>query len=260
MKEGKILNLSVLILAKNEEDNIKECIESILFADEIIVIDDYSTDATAAIAESLGAKVVKRAMNGDWGAQQTFAINQANCEWIYFIDADERMTPELAEEVKKAVILNEKYTYKNSRLNHFWGQELRHGGWYPDFGIHLLPKAGSYVTGFVHPEIHHDYPEKKINAHLLHYPYRSWEHYFNKLNRYTQLAAEKNKAKGKKANFFFDIIIRPWVAFFKMYILKSGWRDGKIGFILAVFHYFYTMAKYVKLYYYNKQGNTKGVK
>ena len=111
MKEGKILNLSVLILAKNEEDNIKECIESILFADEIIVIDDYSTDATAAIAESLGAKVVKRAMNGDWGAQQTFAINQANCEWIYFIDADERMTPELAEEVKKAVILNEKYTY-----------------------------------------------------------------------------------------------------------------------------------------------------
>ena len=78
MKEGKILNLSVLILAKNEEDNIKECIESILFADEIIVIDDYSTDATAAIAESLGAKVVKRAMNGDWGAQQTFAINQAN--------------------------------------------------------------------------------------------------------------------------------------------------------------------------------------
>ena len=99
MKEGKILNLSVLILAKNEEDNIKECIESILFADEIIVIDDYSTDATAAIAESLGAKVVKRAMNGDWGAQQTFAINQANCEWIYFIDADERMTPELAEEV-----------------------------------------------------------------------------------------------------------------------------------------------------------------
>ena len=249
MKVGEILNLSVLILAKNEEDNIKECIESILFADEIIVIDDYSTDNTAAIAESLGAKVVKRAMNGDWGAQQTFAINQANCEWIYFIDADERMTPELAEEVKSAVRLNEKYTYRNARLNHFWGQELRHGGWYPDFGIHLLPKEGSYVTGFVHPQIHHNYQEKKINEHLLHYPYRSWEHYFNKLNRYTQLAAEKNKAKGKNANFFFDIIIRPWVAFFKMYILKSGWRDGKIGFILAMFHFTYTAAKYVKLYY-----------
>ena len=260
MKVGEILNLSVLILAKNEEDNIKECIESILFADEIIVIDDYSTDNTAAIAESLGAKVVKRAMNGDWGAQQTFAINQANCEWIYFIDADERMTPELAEEVKSAVRLNEKYTYRNARLNHFWGQELRHGGWYPDFGIHLLPKEGSYVTGFVHPQIHHNYQEKKINEHLLHYPYRSWEHYFNKLNRYTQLAAEKNKAKGKNANFFFDIIIRPWVAFFKMYILKSGWRDGKIGFILAMFHFTYTAAKYVKLYYYNEKGNIKGVK
>ena len=113
------MKLSVLILAKNEEDNIKECIESVLFADEIIVIDDYSTDSTAEIAQKLGAKVVQRAMDGDWGAQQTFAINQASCDWIYFIDADERMTNKLADEVIKAVKLNEKYTYRNARLNHF---------------------------------------------------------------------------------------------------------------------------------------------
>jgi len=252
-----LLKLTVLILAKNEEDNIKECIESVLFADEIIVIDDYSTDETAKIAKELGAKVIQRAMDGDWGAQQTFAINQASYDWIYFIDADERMTVELADEVKKAVKLNEKFTYKNARLNYFWGQELRNGGWYPDYGIHLLPKEGSYVTGFVHPQIHHQYPEKKINKHLIHYPYRSWEHYFNKFNRYTELAAKKNKANGKKTKFFRDIIIRPHFAFFKMYILKAGWRDGKIGFIMSSLHYFYTMFKYVKLYYYDKKGNAK---
>ena len=88
-------------------------------------------------------------------------------------------------------------------------------------------------------------------AHLIHYPYRDWEHYFNKLNRYTTLAAEKNKASGKKSSFS-AIFLHPAAAFFKMYILKAGWRDGKIGFVLAGFHYFYTMAKYVKLYYMDK--------
>ncbi|BBB91602.1 MAG TPA: glycosyltransferase family 2 protein [Methylomusa anaerophila] len=246
------MTLTVLILAKNEEKNIRECIESAKFADEIIVIDDFSTDDTKAIAESLGAKVYQRAMNGDWGAQQTYAIQLARTEWIFFLDADERIPPALAVEIRNAVKLNEKYTYKVSRLNHIMGQALRHGGWYPDFGIHLLPREGSYVEGFVHPRIHHNYPEKQLKNHMLHYPYTSWEHYFNKLNLYTRLAAEKNRKNGKKANFFFDIMIRPHVAFFKMYILKAGWRDGKVGFILASFHYCYTMAKYVKLYYLQK--------
>lgn len=247
------LNLTALILAKNEESNIAACIRSVLFAGEIIVIDDFSTDKTAAIAQSLGARVVQRAMEGNWGEQQTFAIGQARCDWVYFIDADERMASELAAEVTKIVEKNVKYTYRNARLNYFWGQPLLHGGWYPDYGIHLLPKQGSYVTGFVHPEIHHGYEERKLpeQAHLLHYPYRSWEHYLRKLDRYTTLAAEKNKAAGKHASFA-DIILHPMAAWFKMYILKAGWRDGKIGFILAVFHYFYTMAKYVKLYYMDK--------
>lgn len=248
------LNLTALILAKNEEKNIRACIESVIFAGEVVIIDDFSTDKTAEIAKSLGAKVIQRAMEGNWGEQQTFAIQQAACDWVYFIDADERMTKELAAEVKTAVEKNEKCTYRNARLNYFWGQKLLHGGWYPDYGIHLLPKEGSYVTGFVHPQIHHVYEEKKLpeKAHLIHYPYRDWDHYFNKLNRYTTLAAEKKKAAGVDSCSFADIILHPVFASFKMYILKSGWRDGRIGFVLAVFHYFYTMAKYVKLYYINK--------
>jgi len=247
------LNLTALILAKNEEKNIAACIKSVLFAGEVVVIDDFSTDRTAEIAVSLGARVVQHAMEGNWGQQQTFAIQQAKYDWVYFIDADERMTAELAAEVKAAVEKDEKYTYRNARLNYFWGQPLRYGGWYPDYGIHLLPAKGSYVTGFVHPQIHHDYEERRLpfDAHLIHYPYKDWEHYISKLNRYTTLAAEKHKAEGKKAAFS-DILLHPVGGFFKEYILKSGWRAGKIGFILAWCHFYYTLMKYVKIYYLDK--------
>lgn len=247
------MTLTILILAKNEEKNIKDCIESAKFADEIIVIDDFSADNTKEIAENLGAKVCQRAMNGNWGEQQTFAIQQATSEWIFFLDADERIAPELAEEVKEAVRKNEYYTYRVPRLNHVMGEQLRYGGWYPDYGIHLLPCQGTSVEGLVHPQIHHKYKERKLKHFIIHYAYTSWEQYFNKFNLYTKLAAEKNHQKGKRACFFRDIVLRPCFAFFKMYILKAGWLDGRVGFIMAAYHYFYTMSKYVKLYYIQKE-------
>jgi glycosyltransferase involved in cell wall biosynthesis len=252
------MTLSVLILAKNEEKNIAECITSALFADEIIVIDDDSSDETAAIAQYLGAKVCRHAMNGDWGAQQTFAIQQATSDWIFFLDADERFTAELVDETKQAVKAGELFAYKVPRLNYFIGQEVRHCGWYPDYGEHLVPRANFRVEGFVHPTFIHNYPPRYFKNHMIHYPYRSWEQYFNKFNNYTNLAAKKMYSKGKRANFFFDILIRPYFAFFKMYILKSGWKDGRLGFVLSAFHFFYTMAKYVKLYWLVRQMEAEG--
>lgn len=252
------LNLTVLILAKNEEKNIADCIKGMLFAGEIIVIDDFSTDRTAEIAKSLGARVVQHAMDGNWGQQQTFAIEQAAHDWIYFIDADERMTERLAEEIKRAVIKNEKYTYRNARLSYFYGQKIKHGGWYPDYGIHLFPKEGSYVTGYVHPEIHTSFPEKKmpVDAYMIHYPYRDWEHYVSKLNFYTTLAAKKLAEQGKTAGFG-DIIGHAVAGFLKIFFLKAGWKDGKIGVILALCHTYSVVMKYTKLHYLNKEGNEK---
>ena len=248
--------LSVLILAKNEEKFIKACIESVKsFADEIIVIDDFSTDKTAEISENLGAKVIQRALAGDWGGQQTFAVEQASCDWIFFIDADERATLELAEQIKKVLDEdNKKVAWRCARLSYFWGQPLRHGGWFPDYVTRLLPKVGTYVTGFVHPKIHHDCEEKDFPSsdYLVHYPYRDWNHYFNKLNFYTTLAAKKAHEAGKSAGIL-DMILHPFWAAFRMYFLRGGFLDGRIGFILSGFHYFYTMAKYVKLYYYGKE-------
>ncbi|MBQ5651383.1 MAG: glycosyltransferase family 2 protein, partial [Selenomonadaceae bacterium] len=156
------VNLSVLILAKNEEKNIEACIRSALFADEVLVIDDMSSDRTKEIAESLGAKVLQRALNGNWGEQQTFAMQNAQCDWIYCLDADERISHRLAEEISRVVAEDDRrYAYQTARLNYFWEQPLKHGGWFPDHGIRLLPRKGVYVTGFVHPQFHYDGYELK---------------------------------------------------------------------------------------------------
>ena len=244
-----VSKVSVLILARNEENNIKECIKSCDFADEVIVIDDNSTDKTKEIAESLGARVINRSMNGDWGGQQTFAIHQAKYEWIFFIDADERCTPELGKEIKDAIKKDEKYAYWIKRRNQFRYNKAIHGTLRPDYVCRLMPAKDSYVEGFVHPAIITPYPNKKLSGHMYHHTYDNWGQYFNKLNNYTTLAAEKYKKNNKKVSFFKDIVLRPLWAFFKVYILNLGFLDGKLGWIFSVNHYFYTMTKYVKLYY-----------
>ena len=194
--------ISALILAKNEERNIEDCIKTVLFCDEVLVIDDFSTDRTKEIAEGLGARVLQRGMNGDWGGQQTFAIQSAT-----------------------------------------------HGVLHPDYVNRLFPAKDSYVEGYVHPKIVAPYPDKKLKSPMYHYTYDNWEQYLGKLNNYTTLAAKKYKKEKKRCNFFLDIVLRPLWAFIKAYVIELGFLDGKIGWILSVNHYFYTLNKYVKLYY-----------
>ena len=133
--------VSVLILAKNEEKFIGACIKSVKdFAGEVIVIDDFSTDKTAQIAKDLGARVIQRGLNGDWGGQQTFAIKQAKFDWIFFIDADERATPELSAAIKKVLAADDKnFAWRTPRLSYFWGQ-LRYWLCSPANSSHLRGK------------------------------------------------------------------------------------------------------------------------
>ena len=253
-------NLSVLILAKNEEKNIEECIRSVSFAREVVVIDDHSTDRTAELARGMGARVVAHAMNGDWGAQQTFAVTQASCDWIYFLDADERVTAGLAKRIAEIVVADDRRcAYANARLSYLWEQPIRHGGWFPDYVVRLLPREGTTVEGLVHPKICHPYREIKLPHKycLIHYTYRDWEHYFNKMNVYSTLAAQKLHDAGKTA-YFINILLHPLWAWFRMYILRGGFMDGRIGFVLAAFHFFYTMSKYTKFYYLGKSNRHTG--
>ena len=244
--------LSVLILAKNEENNLHDCISSVKFADEVLVIDDGSTDRTKEVAVSLGARVIEHAMNGDWGGQQTFAIQQAAHPWVLFLDADERISEPLAEEIKAAVAKDEQVAYWIQRENKFHFNKATHGILRPDFVDRLFPAKDSYVTGLVHHKIVTPYPNKKLKNLMYHYTYDNWNQYFGKFNNYTKLAAEKYHQEGKHCNFVRDIMFRPAWAFFKIYFLNLGFLDGRLGFIFSVNHFFYTMTKYVRLYYLEK--------
>lgn len=244
--------ISVLIIARNEERNIGDCIRSCSFAQDILVVDDNSTDKTAEIAGSLGARVLKRSMGSDFGAQQTFAIENALFPWIFIVDADERCTQELAEEIEAAITSNEQVAYLVRRKNRFQHNRAEHGVLRPDYALRVMPVKGTFAKGQVHQEIVTPYPRRKMQGFMYHYTYADWQHYFNKFNNYTTLAADKYKSQGRKASFLVDIMLRPVWAFFKVYFLNLGFLDGKLGWILSVNHYFYTMNKYVKLYYLDK--------
>lgn len=242
--------LSVLILTRNEEKHIRDCIESCLpVADEVIVIDDGSTDQTVAIAESLGAKVVQHALAQDWAQQRMFAISQASCEWILFVDADERLSSDLSQEIRNMIRTDIKKSFTIQRENVFHHNKATHGVLRPDRVLRLMPRDGVTVTGAVHEIIASIYPSEPLQSSMYHYTYDTWEQYFNKFNSYTTVAAETYHRSNKSVSFVKDILIRPFWAFLKMYVLQGGFLDGKMGWVLSVNHYFYTMMKYVKLYH-----------
>ena len=245
--------LSVVVVARNEEKNMREFLDGLAFAEEIIVVDDFSEDATAEIARERGAKVFRRAMNGDWGAQKNFAISQATQEWILLLDCDERVTPELASEIRQRVAGGEKRAYAVRRVNHFKGVRVNHGVLRPDWVPRLLPRSGTRVEGLVHERVLSPCPPARLRAPLPHFTYDTWRAYLGKFEKYTRLAAEKAFTEGKRTRFFRDVVLRPAFAFFKMYVLQGGFLDGKIGWILSANHYFYTEMKYVRLYFLQRE-------
>lgn len=254
MSENK-LPISIVLLARNEEINIRDCLECCSFAAEIIVVDDGSTDGTVEIAREHGAKVFARAMNGDWGAQQTYGIEQATQPWIFLLDADERVTPLLRESIAAVVEGDERNSsYEVQRENHFVSGNATHGIVRPDWVLRLMPAEGAGVVGQVHPKIVTPFAAKKLSGRLIHFPYSSWDAYFRKFDKYTKLAAEKYLSEGRSCSFVMDILLRPLWAFFKVYFINRGFLDGKLGFIFSVNHYFYTLAKYVRFYYLKNHG------
>lgn len=241
------MQLSVLIIAKNESQHIADCLNSVAFADECIVIDDNSDDGTADIARQHGAVVFTRAMQGDFAGQQNFAITQAVGDWLLFLDCDERITTPLATEITQ-VISSAKKAYRIRRLNHFAGQRVRFGTLRSDSVCRLLPRENAYFEGRVHQKLKHPYPEKTLKNAMLHYTYSSWTQYYSKFEQYTRLSAEQYYQQGKTAGFTKDILLRPLWAFIKMYAIHGGFLDGRLGWLLAVNHYYYTMTKYSRLY------------
>lgn len=238
--------LAVLVLTLNEAENIVDCLNSVNFADEIVVIDSGSTDETCAMATRMRAKVVVHPMTEGFGPQRNFALSQTQADWVLFLDADERITPELAQEIQQVVQGQRQAAYEILRQNVVFGKMIHYGGHGPDWSLRLYPRTAIQWEGVVHESAKVTLPIERCRHSMLHYTYTSWDKYFTKFNHYTTLMAEKNLASGKRARLI-DVIFRPIIGFIKMFFFKRGFLDGKLGFILAVLHAFYTFTKYIKL-------------
>ncbi len=242
------MTLSVIVLTRNEADNIADCIQSVRFADEILVVDDASTDATVAIAEKMGARIVRRNMQGNWAEQRNFALTQATGDVVFFLDADERATPALAKEIQNQLQANKNQCLAFRRENHFSQGALTHGVLRPDRVLRIFPRQSGRYEGRVHEKLICQLPVVNLKNRLIHFPYRDWAHYWEKFDKYTENSAKKYLESGKSCSFWRDIIFRPLWAFIKIYFFNLGFLDGKLGWVFSVNHYCYTMNKYVRLY------------
>lgn len=243
--------LSVYIICKNEALSIRECLESVTWADEIVVLDSGSTDNTLDIAKQFTDKVY---VNEDWqgfGIQKQRAQSFATGDWLLTIDADERVTPELKKDIQTIVSHNDQSkVYAVPILPNVFGHFLRHGGWYPAHKIRLYPRAiGQYGNQKVHEKMEFTQPVETINLKndLLHYTYRDLEHYLVKSANYASAWAEQRQLCGKKSSLL-NGVLHGVGCFLKIYVIKAGFLDGKYGFLIALLSAHSTFVKYADLW------------
>ncbi len=240
------MKISVTIIALNEEAKIGDCLKSLDWADEIIVSDSGSTDKTVEICESYGATVYSDTWEG-FGKQKNLCASRAKNDWVFNIDADERVTPALREEILSAASNDQNNGYCVPRKNHFAGVWVKHCGWYPDYCLRLYKKeCGSFSERLVHEAVQLKGPEGYLKNPLIHLTYDSVAEYKTRAVRYSDLGAQELYANGRRARST-DTVLRPLFTFFKMYILKLGFLDGSLGLKLAALYAGYTKEKYVKL-------------
>lgn len=242
-----MINLSVIIITKNEEKNIKFVLETVKFADEIIIVDACSTDKTAKIARKYGAKVYIRKWPG-YFLQKSFALSKAKSKWVLALDADEIVTTELKTEILNAVKQNEFSGFEINRANYFLGNFIKHCGWFPDFQIRLFKRKNTVlIDRAVHEGFKVEGKVGKLNSVLNHYTYNTIEQYLTKQNLYTSLEVKnivKNNSNRKIK--WFNFIFNPLSTFLRMYFSNSGWRDGIRGFLLSSYSSLYCLLKYAK--------------
>ena len=242
--------IAVVIITKNEEQNIGACLESVQWADEKIVIDAESRDRTVELARACGAKVSVRPWPG-FGLQKNFGMEQASSDWILILDADERVTDELRREISDCLngwTTGAPVAYRIPRRNFFYGAWVRGGGVYPDYQVRLFRRGmARYNDVAVHENLLVDGEIGTLAGHLDHYTERSIHDHFRKFGLYTTLAAQE-KSKSVQEVRAADLLVRPLVVFFKTYLAKEGYRDGVRGLIVCTFASMYTFVKYAKLW------------
>ena len=225
--------LSAIIITRNEAANIGDCLDSLAFCDERIVVDAASSDGTLMIAKEKGARVATHGWNG-FGAQKNYALSLAQGDWVLSIDADERVTPELAREIRKAVEEGGADGYEIPRRSSFCGRMMRHSGWFPDRVLRLFRRdKGRFTDDIVHERIVCDGIVARLKEPLLHFSVARLEDAIRRIDQYSTLGAETLAASDRKISFFSGVT-HGVGTFLRVYLLKLGFLDGAAGFMLAV--------------------------
>jgi len=230
--------LSIVIITKNEENFIADAIKSSLFADEIIVLDSGSTDNTCTIAKDLGARVEVQDWLG-YGPQKNKAVSLAKNNWVFVLDSDERITPDLQQEVVSILERPVADGYYVARLNNFFGKYIKTCGLYPDYSIRLFNrKKGEFSHVTVHESVQIQGKVDKLKNHMLHLAFDSVEEFYDKQKKYAKLSQKKKN--------LIKAFISPIWTFVKIYFFKLGFVEGRHGFIIAKVYAQYTFWKYIK--------------
>ena len=250
--------ISVILITKNEEANIRACLDSVRWADQIVVVDAGSTDKTLQIARTMTKSVFVRRWDG-FGPAKNFALKKCRGEWVFWIDADERVTEALASEIRKVVSSKElqQAAFSVPRKAFFLGKWIRHSGWYPARVVRVFRKGrGTFTDQKVHERLMVEGEIGELHSDLLHNTDPTLQHYFEKFNRYTSLGAEELLVEKQRFSMA-QLLVRPFWTFFRMYVLKAGFLDGLPGFILCILSSGYVFTKYAKLWELdvNRQGN-----
>jgi glycosyltransferase involved in cell wall biosynthesis len=242
--------LSVCIITRDEERNVAACLESVAFADEILVVDSESTDRTREIAAAHGARVIVQPFLGHV-QQKQFAVDRASHDLVLCLDADERVDAVLAraiEDARSAAGDGAIAGYAVNRHTHHLGGFVDHGGWFPEWRVRLFDRRRGRWTGTdPHDRVEVDGAVRKLPGELLHYAYRDLSHHVAKIDSYTTIMAARRDERGERASLA-KLVLRPPARFVRMYLLRGGFRDGTRGFVIAAMGAFYVFLKYAKLW------------
>lgn len=241
------MKISAVVLAKNEEVSIAACLKSLSWCDEVLVVDDLSTDKTVEIAKEHQVKVYTHLLENNFSQQRNFGLEKATSEWVLFVDADEQVTDALKFEIQQVLPIANIHTggYLLKRSDMLWGKELRHG----EMGNVKLLRLGRKGKGLWHGKVHETWEIhagiSELKNPIKHFPHQTIEQFLREINFYTTLRAEELKGRGKRV-FFWDILLYPKMKFLVNYFWKKGFLDGIVGFIAAIlmsFHSFLVRAK-----------------
>jgi glycosyltransferase involved in cell wall biosynthesis len=239
--------LSVAIITLNEEDRLPSCLESLSFAEEVVVVDSGSTDRTLEIARTAGCRVFEESWKG-FGLQKQSAVDKCINEWVLVIDADELIPAETAKVIMEILETPQADGYSFPRKNFFNSKWIRHGGWWPDRVVRLFRKTHGHISDeIVHESVIVSGPLAEIGNPIHHQPIRNLHDMLRKVNRYSTLGAERLSAKGGRASVSLALL-KGSAAFCKGYLIRCGFLDGAEGFIIAFSHSITTCFKYLKLW------------